>query len=102
MLGGGHRVSDQSALWESGTWIRLIGAIATAGRWPMPRTPTSVETVRSITWPDGSICRLGIWEADDPSRPVLVVAPAMGAAVAYYRPFFNRLHRAGFSVVAMD
>lgn len=68
----------------------------------MPRTLTSVETVRSVTWPDGSIFRLGIWEADDPSRPVLVVAPAMGAAVAYYRPFFNRLHRAGFSVVAMD
>ena len=68
----------------------------------MPRTPTSVDTVRSITWPDGSSCRLGLWQADEPSRPVLVVAPAMGAAVAYYRLFFNRLHRAGFSVVAMD
>lgn len=67
----------------------------------MPRTPPS-EVLYPVVLPDGATFRVGVWEADDPLRPVLIVVPAMGAPVEYYRPFLTRLHRAGLSLVATD
>lgn len=46
-------------------------------------------TVRSVT-------------SEDPTRPVLVLVPAMGVPAGYYRPFAQNLHAQGCTVVSFD
>ncbi|MDA8193134.1 MAG: alpha/beta fold hydrolase [Thermaerobacter sp.] len=68
----------------------------------MPSLAPPDYVVLPLDMPDGVRFEVAVWEAAIPGSPTLLMVPAMGAPVAYYRPFLQRLQQAGYTVVATD
>jgi predicted alpha/beta hydrolase len=61
-------------------------------------TPREVEYLSQ----DGARASMGVFHADDPAAPVVIVLPAMGVRAKYYKPFALALRRTGLHAVFSD
>lgn len=64
-------------------------------------TPSRLPLIAEVTSTDGTRLTLRGLRAN-PSSPVIVILPAMGAEARFYLPVVRALHRIGLSVVATD
>ncbi|MEU9129727.1 alpha/beta fold hydrolase [Kitasatospora sp. NPDC048540] len=68
----------------------------------MPQTRAELPRHLEVEAPDGAAFPLHGLAQDDPGAPVVLVSPAMGTPVGFYRRFAEHLHAAGATALVLD